>query len=51
MNAGPTPQTKTTVVKKTISLPKKTFRKGEKRAAAANRNFSNYVAQLIADDK
>jgi hypothetical protein len=50
MNAVPTPQGKTTVVKKTISLPVKTYEKGEKRAARQNRNFSNYVAQLIVAD-
>lgn len=51
MRAVQTAQGKSTVIKKTISLPEKTFKKGEKRAASANRNFSNYVAQLInADD-
>lgn len=51
MNAQTTTQGKTSVVKRTISLPVKTHKKGEKRAAAQNRNFSNYVAQLInADD-
>ena len=39
-----------TVIKKTISLPTKTFRRAEKAAAKANRNFSNYIATLIAGD-
>lgn len=51
MNAGPTPQAKTTVIKRTISLPVTTHKKAEKAAKKANRNFSNYVAQLINADK
>jgi hypothetical protein len=55
MNSSPQPQsnkkTKTTVVKRTISLPVKTSRHADRRAQHVGRNFSNYVASLINEDK
>lgn len=38
------------VVKKTISMPAKVFKSGEKAAKKQARTFSNYVATLIAAD-